>query len=127
MLIKKSPEPVISLAGQAAQSADQAIRSSQRAASEVRDSVAQAAHEIHDDAVTPLLNRATESAGALAARSAQAFRDGSRQAGATARRASAATLGYVRDEPVKAMLLAAATGAALLALFSTLARSRARE
>lgn len=127
MLTRKAPEPVISLAGQAAQSADQALRSTQRAASDAMDSVAQAAQEIRDDAITPLLNRAADKAGALAMRSAKAVRDGSRQARATARQASERTVTYVRDEPVKSMLIAAATGAALLALFNLLTRSRARE
>ena len=34
---------------------------------------------------------------------------------------------YVKDEPVKAMLIAAATGAALMALVSLLGHSRARQ
>ena len=127
MLTRKSSEPVISLAGQAAQSVDQAIRSTQRAASEAMDSVAQAAQEIREDAVTPLLNRAADRAGALANRSVNAVREGSRQARARARQASASTVTYVRDEPVKSMLLAAATGAALLALFNLLTRARSRE
>ena len=91
------------------------------------ESVAQAVQEIREDAVTPLLNRAADRAGALAARSANAVREGSRQARATARQASASTVAYVRDEPVKSMLMAAATGAALLALFNLLTRSRDRE
>lgn len=127
MLTKKSPEPIISLASQAAQSADQVVRSTQRAASEAMDSVAQAAQEIRQDAVTPLLNRAAAQASALASRSADSLRERSRQARDTARRASETTVTYVRDEPVKAMLMAAATGAALLAVFNLLTRSRARE
>jgi ElaB/YqjD/DUF883 family membrane-anchored ribosome-binding protein len=126
MLIKNPAEPVNGLAGQAAQSADRAIRSTQRAASEVIDSVANAAQEIREDAVTPLLNRAADRAGALANRSVHAVREGSRQARARAQKASATTAAYVREEPVKSMLLAAATGAALLALFSLLTRSRVR-
>ena len=91
------------------------------------DSVAQAAQEIREDAVTPLLNRAADRAGALANRSANAVREGSRQARARARQVSASTVTYVRDEPVKSLLLAAATGAALLALFNLLTRARSRE
>lgn len=124
MLTRKSPEPVISLASQAAESADQAIRSTQRAASATMDSVSQAAQEIREDAITPLLNRAAEKAGALATRSVDAVREGSRQARATASRVSASTATYVRDEPVKAMLIAAASGAALLAVVNLLTRSR---
>jgi ElaB/YqjD/DUF883 family membrane-anchored ribosome-binding protein len=127
MLTKKTHAPVISLAGQAAQSADQALRSTQRAASDTLETVVEAAHEIHDDALTPLLNRAAEEAGALAARGATAVREGSRQARAAARQASERTVTYVRAEPVKAMLVAVATGAALLAVFNFVTRSRVRE
>lgn len=55
-----------------------------------------------------------------------AVRDGSRQARATARRASDTSVTYVRAEPVKAVLMAVATGAALLAVFNLLTRSSAR-
>lgn len=127
MLTRKASEPVITLAGQAAESADQAIRSTQRTASDAIDSVSQAVHEIRDDALTPLLNRAADRAGALAKRSADAVRESSRQARARARQASVSTATYVRDEPVKALLMAAATGAALLAVFNLLTRSRDRE
>jgi ElaB/YqjD/DUF883 family membrane-anchored ribosome-binding protein len=126
MLTRKSPESVNGLSDQAGHSVDQAIRSAERAASDTMDSIAQAAQEIRDDAVTPLLNRAADRAGALANRSAKAVREGSRQARARARQASDSTVAYVRDEPVKSVLLAAATGAALLALFNLLARSRNR-
>lgn len=126
MLTRKSPEPVISLAGQAAQSAEAAINSGQRAASETIDSVAQAAQEIRQDAIAPLLDRAADRVNALASHGADAVRKGSRQARATARQASDTTVAYVKDEPVKAMLLAAATGAGLLALFNLFNRSRNR-
>jgi len=96
MLTTNSSDPLGSLAGQAAQSANAAMKSTQRAAGEAMDSVA------------------------------QAVRDGSRQARATAQRASDTGVTYVRAEPVKAVLMAVATGAALLAVFSLLTRSRDR-
>lgn len=40
--------------------------------------------------------------------------------------ASDTTVNYIREEPVKAVLMAAATGAALMALVSLVARSRDR-
>ncbi|MFZ1624014.1 MAG: hypothetical protein WAU48_04410 [Gammaproteobacteria bacterium] len=126
MLTTKSPEPVVSLAGQAAQSAGSAVNSAQRAANETIDSVAKAAHDIRQDAIAPLLNRAADRVNEMASRSADALRKGSAQARATAQQASDTTLAYVKDEPVKAMLIAAATGAALLALFNLFTRSRNR-
>ena len=38
-------------------------------------------------------------------------------------RAQDTTVGYIKDEPVKSMLIAAATGAALMALVSMMSRS----
>jgi len=56
-----------------------------------------------------LLNRAADHAGEIAQRSLDAVRGGSRQ---------------VRDEPVKSLLIAAATGAVLTLLIGLLGRSR---
>lgn len=124
MFTRKSSEPVVSLAGQGAQSADTAINSAQRAANETIDSVAKAAHDIRQDAIDPVLNRAADRVNEMASRSADAVRKGARQARATAQQASDTTVAYVKDESVKAMLIAAATGAALLSLFNLFTRSR---
>ena len=75
---------------------------------------------------TPLLERATEAAGALARRGTDALRDASQQLRDTAGRTSDNTVRLVRKEPVRALLIAAATGAALMALVGWLTRSRAR-
>ena len=52
------------------------------------------------------------------------MRDTSAQVRETALRTSDSTVGYIKDEPVKAILIAAAAGAALMALVSLLARTR---
>ena len=52
------------------------------------------------------------------------MRDASAQLREKATQASDTTVEYVRQEPVKAMLIAAATGAVLMALVGLLARSR---
>ena len=55
----------------------------------------------------------------------EAVRDGSQQLREKAQRATDSTVAYVKDEPIKAMLIAAATGAVLMGLISMLAgRSR---
>jgi ElaB/YqjD/DUF883 family membrane-anchored ribosome-binding protein len=87
----------------------------------------QAPIENGQDVIGPLLQRATGQATAFANRSAEAVREGSRQARASALRAQKTTVNYVRNEPVKAMLLAAATGAALLALVNLATRARGPE
>lgn len=73
---------------------------------------------------SPLLDRASEQAIALARRGADAVRDTSEHLRDRALRASDGAVSYVRDEPVKSMLIAAAAGAALMALAGLLTRSR---
>jgi ElaB/YqjD/DUF883 family membrane-anchored ribosome-binding protein len=86
-------------------SGDDAVRSIQRGtAQDLRQQVA------------PLLARAGEQASALAQRGVDAVRDRSLQVREQALRASDSTLNYIKDEPVKAVLIAAATGAVLMAL-----------
>ncbi|HOB93573.1 MAG TPA: hypothetical protein PK306_02910 [Aquabacterium sp.] len=54
----------------------------------------------------------------LRQRSLDAMREGSELVRERARRAGERSVGYIRDEPVKSVLVAAAAGAALMALFS---------
>ncbi len=53
---------------------------------------------------------------ALARRGVDAVRDGSQQLRERALRVSDSTVGYIKDEPVKSVLIAAVAGAALFAL-----------
>jgi len=71
----------------------------------------------------PLLERAGEKASALAQRGVDAVRDRSLQVRDQALRASDNTLNYIKDEPVKAVLIAAAAGAALMVLLGLLRKS----
>lgn len=87
--------------------------------------VAAVAQDLRDQAA-PLLARATEQAGVLAQRGVDSVRDTSQRLRERAQRASDSTLDYIRAEPVKATLIAAATGAALMALVALLSRSRER-
>lgn len=73
---------------------------------------------------SPALLRVAEQAGALLERSADAVRDGSRQLRDGALRASDRTADYIRDEPLKSVLVAAAGGAALMALARLVIRQR---
>jgi ElaB/YqjD/DUF883 family membrane-anchored ribosome-binding protein len=115
MLIDKVTESHNDLADQAAHSADQAILDGP--AGSVQDLRRQAA---------PLLNRATEQASVLAQRGVDAMREGSRHVRNQALRASDSTSHYVRQEPVKSMLIAVAVGAGLMALLSGWGGSRER-
>ena len=71
-----------------------------------------------------MLERASTHISNLAHDGIDAVRGGSRHLRDSAQQASKQTVGYIRQEPVKAMLMAAATGAALMALVSLVTRSR---
>jgi ElaB/YqjD/DUF883 family membrane-anchored ribosome-binding protein len=113
------------LADQAAHSADNAIKATQRVANQALDGLADSVQDLRQQAA-PLLNRTAEQAGALAQRSVDAVRDGTQQLRDKALRVSDSTVNYVKEEPVKAMLIAAATGAALMALVNLMSGSRHR-
>jgi ElaB/YqjD/DUF883 family membrane-anchored ribosome-binding protein len=117
MLSDKVTESHNHLADQAAHSADQVVRSTQRVANQALDGLAGSVRDLRQQAA-PLLNRATEQASVLAQRGVDAVRAGSRHVRNQSLRASDSTLHYVREEPVKSMLIAAAVGAALMALLS---------
>ncbi|HEY4082443.1 MAG TPA: hypothetical protein VGM81_17265 [Burkholderiaceae bacterium] len=72
------------------------------------------------DGVKPMLDRAVDQAAAMAQRGADAVRE-------QARNASDSTVTYIRAEPVKAVLIAAATGAALVTMISFFTRSRRQD
>lgn len=111
------------LVDQAADSADHAIKSTQRVANATLDRMAGTVQDLRHQAA-PLLNRVSAQASELAQRGVDAVRDTSQQLRDKAVRASDGTVNYIRDEPVKAMLIAAATGAALMALIGLMSRKR---
>jgi len=123
MITNKPLETSNNLLDHAATSADLAIKSTQRATTDALDALANSVKDLRNQ-VAPLLSRGSEQIGALTQRSVNAVRDGTQQVRDTAQRASDSTVGYIRDEPVKAMLIAAATGAALMALVGLLTRAR---
>lgn len=113
-------------ANRAAQSADQAIKATQRVANDALDTLAGSVEDMRQQAA-PLLNRATQQINALAQQGMDTVRDTSQQLRDQAIRATDSTVSYIKEEPVKAMLIAAATGAALMALLSLMSRSRDRD
>ena len=111
------------LADSAAASADAAIRSTQRMANQALDGMASTVSDLRADAA-PMIRAATDRVNALTQRGVDTVRHGSQQLVDGAHQASARTRDYVQHEPVKALLMAAATGAALMALLSMVQRSR---
>ena len=110
---------------QASRSADQAIRATQHAANGAVDSAAGSLQDLRHQTV-PMMERASAQASAMAHRGIDSVRDGSHQLRVKAEHASGTTVAYIKDEPVKAVLIAAATGAVLMALVSLVTRSRDR-
>ena len=125
MFLNKSSEKSTNLVDQATQTADHAIKSTQQAANEALESLAGAVHDLQHQAA-PLLGRASDRVSALAQRGVDSVRDTSHQLHVKAAHASDNTVNYIKDEPVKSILIAAAVGAALMALISLISRSSDR-
>ncbi len=106
-----------------ADSADNALRSTRRVANNTLDHI-DAAVDSARDRVQPTISRLAEQAESAARRSYDAVRDGAVQIRERANGVSEATVRYVKDEPVKSVLIAAATGAALMGLLSLIQSAR---
>jgi ElaB/YqjD/DUF883 family membrane-anchored ribosome-binding protein len=76
------------------------------------------------DQAAPIFDRAVDQVSALAHQGVSSVRDGSQVLRSKALHASDSTVSYIREEPVKSVLIAAATGAALMAVLALLGRSR---
>ena len=111
------------LVDQVAQGADDTIKATQRVANETLDRLADKVQDTHDKAA-PKLVRIAERAESMVRRGSDVLRDGSQQVREKAHQASDRTIAYIKEEPVKAVLIAAATGAAMLALVNLMSRSR---
>lgn len=111
------------IADHAAYTAEGAIRSTQRAADGALDSLSSKIDDVRSQAA-PMLSKVTSQAEAAARRGIDAVRDTSQQLRDKATQASDMTVAYVKDEPIKAMLIAAATGALLMGIVTMMARSR---
>lgn len=121
----KSTQTGSQLADDLTQGADNAIHSTQRAANSALDQLSNKVHEVGDQAA-PLINRLSAQAEALSHRVVDAVRDGSKRARMQATQAGTSTVNYIKDEPVKSVLIAAAAGAALLAITKLLLDRRDR-
>jgi ElaB/YqjD/DUF883 family membrane-anchored ribosome-binding protein len=60
----------------------------------------------------------------MARHGVESVREGTHHLRVQAEHASESTVNYIKREPVKSVLMAAATGAALMALISLISRSR---
>jgi len=105
-----------------AQTADQAITSTQRAANEKLSRLADTVEEVRTQA-GPALSRFANDADELRRRSVDVIRGASSQVREGALRASGKSVAYIRDEPVKSVLIAAAVGALSMALITLIGRA----
>lgn len=122
MSMNPNEQNVDNLSNKAAATADQAIKSTQRATNQALDSLAGSVQDLRDQAA-PYVDKAAARASDMAQRGAETVRETAQQLRESALRASDSTVNYIREEPVKAMLIAGATGAILMALLGLLTRS----
>jgi len=113
-----------SMAGQAADKSEEALEAARRAA----DGALDALHDKVDalqDLIPGLFGRAAARVDDLTRRSIERARRTSSEVRDRAVQAGDMTVGYIKDEPVKSILIAAAAGAAVALLVGMLTRPRA--
>jgi ElaB/YqjD/DUF883 family membrane-anchored ribosome-binding protein len=106
-----------------AERAEAGVDAGERASHRMLDRLADKAADLRDEG-GPVVDRLASQARDMARHSSQWVREGSERLRDQAGRVSDRTTGYVRDEPVRALLMAAATGALLYAVVRLL-RGRA--
>ena len=123
--MNSSNKTVADKADQIENGAQDAIRATQAIANDTLDRLSDQVSEVRSH-VAPVIGRVAGEAEELAQRGIGAVRDGSGKLRDSAARASDRTIAYIRDEPVKAVLVAAAAGAALVTLASLFGRARSQ-
>lgn len=106
--------------------ADLAERTADPALDQADATLAQLADQVDEarDHAVPRLQQMATSAESLLRSGAETLRERTEAARLQALRASEHTVDYIRDEPVKSVLIAAAAGAAMVAAASLWMRSR---
>jgi len=107
----------------AIEAADEAIRSSSNVASEALHKIAGRLDGMRGQASATVDRFATD-AQALKQRGMEAVRESSEQVRQRALQATDTTAAYVKDEPFKSILIAAAIGAGLMALVGLMGRGK---
>lgn len=107
---------------QVAESASRAIHTTQLVADKALGGLDDKLQHLREQ-TSPRYDEATERMNALAQQGVQSVRDTTQRLRDSALHMSEGTRHYVREEPVKSLLFAAAAGALLMGLASLLARS----
>lgn len=105
-----------------ARTAEEAIKSTQRAADEALEGLARTMEKIRNE-TAPWLKNANNEIGSLAQRGISSVQDTSKFVQDQAMKAKQNAEQYIANDPVKALLIAAASGAALMALINLASRS----
>jgi ElaB/YqjD/DUF883 family membrane-anchored ribosome-binding protein len=114
-----TPGSVGQFADRAARKAEQALDSTQQVANSTLDSLKETVASARETAPAAL-SRAAEQVQELTRRGIERARDMSTDVRDKAQRAGDRTVGYIQDEPLKAVLIAAAAGAAVALLIRAL-------
>lgn len=125
MITSNPSQETSRFADKLADKADHAIQSTQHAANGALDSLSSSVQGIRNQA-GPMLANVAGQANDLIQSGRDVVRTASHQVTDAALKARDGTVSYVKEEPVKAMLIAAATGAALMALISMMSGSHRR-
>lgn len=104
-----------------AQALNSAEKSVQHATQAATDHVNQSLHTLVHE-VSPALSRMAEQVAHLSRQGVNAVQSGGHKLSDSVHHASDSTVGYIRNEPVKAVLIAAALGATLVTVFNLLSR-----
>lgn len=111
------------LTDRAANKADQALQSGKRMGNDMAQAVQSGIDGLREG-VPSAISRATAQAEDMTRRGIERARQATATVREQAHRVSDQTVGYIKDEPVKAMLVAAAAGAVAALLIGWLGRSR---
>lgn len=122
-LLRDADQAAHQLADGAAAQADHAIEATRHGANEVLDRLQRGIDELRGQAPS-LMDRAASQVENLTRRGMQRAREVGGDLREQASQVGDRTTSYIRDEPVKSVLMAAAAGAALAALVGWMARSR---
>lgn len=107
----------------AAGATQDALRSTQQAVDRTANKMAGKVDDLRSQAA-PAINKAADVASSVFDHAKETLFDTSQQLRDQAKKASDMAVSYTKDEPIKAMLIAAATGALLMGLITMMARSR---
>ncbi len=109
-------------ADKAAGAVNDGIRTAQQGLGHAASAAAGKVDQLRDEA-TPALEKASAKAQEIGQKGIDALADTSKQLRDRASEASDAAVAYAKDEPMKALLIAAAAGALLMGLLSMMVRS----